>query len=138
MEPKCPFAAPLTQPQYHCHLAEEVVRRGGSEFNCRDAASHSRCLRLHEQLKQAALPAFEVEDDLLSMPHSVLVKIQYGGLLGLQRLLLGSSHNESGIEDIDHLVGQTVEHYGGVEDIPCTSLTGDMQAFRVSRRRREK
>ena len=32
---KCPFAAPLTKGRFACRHAEEVVRRGGSEYDCR-------------------------------------------------------------------------------------------------------
>lgn len=138
MEPKCPFSAPLTQAEHHCHMAEEVVRRGGSEFNCREIDRQQRCMQLYECLKQAALPAFGVEDDLLSMPHSVLVKIQFGGVLGLQRLLGIQDIPKNEITDLDHLVEQALVHYGNHEGIPCDELTGDMLDYKISRRRRGK
>lgn len=132
MDNKCPFAAPLTQPGYHCHYADEVIRRGGSEFNCLAADRHAHCVHLHTRLKAAALPVFEVEDDLLSMPHSVLVKIQFGGLLGIQRLL---GNDDRGIADITTLIETAERSYSGIENIPCSDVTGDMQSFKVARRR---
>ena len=87
MENKCAFSQTLIGGQFACAHAEPVVRRGGAEIACRSADASQRCATLMQCLKDAALPAFGVEDDLLSMPHSVLVKIQFGGLLGVQRLL---------------------------------------------------
>ncbi len=136
MELKCPFSAPLTQPEFECRFADEVIRRGGSEFNCRSEAAHARCKPLHRDFKQAALPAFGVEDDLLSMPHSVLVKIQFGGLLGLQRLLGTDRDPAEGIADIDALVEQAVTRYGAIRQIPCAEVTQDMLDYRVARRRK--
>ena len=86
-EYQCAFNATLMSDQFGCAHARHVVRRGGPDVACVDSTGHERCRRLFEILKASALPAFGVEDDLLSMPHSTLVKIQFGGLLGIQRLL---------------------------------------------------
>ena len=84
---KCAFSNTLITKQFGCEKGEQVTRRGGPDVACTSEEAHLRCEKLFQQMKAAALPAFGVEDDLLSMPHSVLVKIQIGGLLGLQRLL---------------------------------------------------
>ena len=85
-EYKCAFSNTLVTGQFGCEKAEQVTRRGGPDVVCSSDKAHQQCEKLFQRMKQAALPAFGVEDDLLSMPHSVLVKIQFGGLLGLQRL----------------------------------------------------
>jgi len=84
---KCPFSTALVSEKYVCRHADQVVRRGGSEIDCRAEQSYAQCRKVYEELKKVALPAFGVEDDLLSMPHSVLQKVQFGGLQALQQLL---------------------------------------------------
>ncbi len=132
-EHRCPFSAPLITRQFGCALAQEVIHRGGTEINCTDAAAHARCDRLFQQLKQAALPAFGVEDDLLSMPHSVLVKIQYGGLLGLQRLLRAQTEVGERVEDVQALVAEAVTRFN--DEVPCTQLVDDITAIKPRARR---
>lgn len=132
-EYKCPFSAPLVTRQFGCTHAREVVRRGGAEINCADVAGHARCTDLFHQLKLTALPVFGVEDDLLSMPHSVLVKIQYGGLLGLQRLLHAEAQVAERVQDIQALVGDANLRFNN--QIPCASLTEDITAFKTRARR---
>ncbi len=127
---KCPFSAPLVSHHFGCAKAQEVVRRGGAEVDCTDGASCGRCQQLFERLKVAALPAFGVEDDLLSMPHSVLVKIQYGGLLGMQRLLGGHAVAADRVEDIDRLVA------GHGASAPVDALVEDITAYKPRGRRR--
>jgi hypothetical protein len=137
MSLKCPFAAPITAGRAACRNAQEVVRRGGSEYDCRSEADHAACTALFEHLKAAALSAFEVEDDLLSMPHSTLVKIQSGGLLGLARLLNGGDAQEADgreVADIADLVARTRGRYGDIGLVPCAELTGDMLGYRLDRR----
>ncbi len=85
-------------------------------------------------MKEVALPAFGVEDDLLAMPHSVLVKIQYGGLLGLQRILGEVSEETSTVADIDGLCESAVQRYNNVASIPCQTFVQDMTAYKLRRR----
>lgn len=129
---KCAFAAPLVTGAFGCCQAEPVTRRGGPDVACRAAASSERCRELFERLKGAALPAFGVEDDLESMPHSVLVKIQHGGLLGLQRAIAGQPAER--VDDIDRLVDQAIERYAAIAAVPCTELVEDMIGYRLRRR----
>jgi len=72
----CPFSSTLVQEDFACTNARPIVRRGGAEIACAAEAAHARCQRFFQRLKDVALPEFGVEDDLLKMPHSVLVKIQ--------------------------------------------------------------
>jgi len=132
-EHKCPFSAPLVTRQFGCAASQEVIHRGGTEINCTDAAAHARCDRLFQRMKAEALPAFGVEDDLLSMPHSVLVKIQHGGLLGLQRLLRAEPQVAERVEDIRALIAEAAQRFG--DDVPCAPLVEDITAFKPRARR---
>jgi hypothetical protein len=134
-EHKCPFSAPLITKQFGCAQAQEVIHRGGAEINCRDAAAHAQCDQLFQRLKAVALPAFGVEDDLLSMPHSVVVKIQYGGPLGLQRVLHGTAPVAERVEDIQALVSDALARFGSVANFPCASLVSDITVFKPRARR---
>ena len=135
---KCPFAAPITTARAACRHATEVVRRGGSEYDCADAAAHDRCTALFIGLKRTGLDAFQVEDDLTQMPHSVLVKIQTGGLTGLRWLLEPAADPDAPIADVSALVADAAEAYGGVEQVPVAALAEDMRACKLERRGRRR
>ncbi len=128
---RCSFSSPLVTEQYVCMHGEKVVRRGGTEVACRDEAACSRCEAVFEWLKQVALPAFEVEDDLTSMPHSVLQKIQFGSLAGLQQLLAIEPGERS---DIHELLNQAAEHYNGIDALPYSELVETIYHYKLKRR----
>ncbi len=132
-EYKCAFSAPLITEEFGCAQARPVTRRTGPDVACMSAPSQARCAELLQRLKDAALPAFGVPDDPLSMPHSVLQKIQYGGLLGLQRQL---QRDEATVRDIDALVRDVVARYTKLDAVPLADIVQDMTGYKLRSRRR--
>lgn len=128
---RCSFSSPLVTEQYVCTHGEQVVRRGGTEVACRDEAACSRCEAVFEWLKQVTLPAFNVEDDLTSMPHSVLQKIQFGSLAGLRQLL---DIKPGERPDIHELLNQAAERYGGIDALPYSELAETISHYKLKRR----
>ena len=134
----CPFSATLVKDDFGCKQATKIIRRGGSEIACSSADAQLRCTDLFQKLKDTALPEFEVEDDLLQVPHGVLVKIQFGGLLGLQRISSVNETAASDIRNIDALLEASIETYGSIIDIPFSSLCEDITSYKLTRRRTRK
>lgn len=132
-EYKCAFSNTLVTNQFGCEKGEQVTRRGGPDVACKSGEAHARCEQLFQRMKAAALPAFGVDDDLLSMPHSVLVKIQFGGLLGLQRLLdPGAASTE--VKNIHVLLDQAAGRFNGLESVPYPALAQEMTSYKLRRR----
>ncbi len=69
------------------------------------------------------------------MPQSVLVKIQFGGLLGLQRHIPGQPPAANRVDDIDALITAAAGHFAGIESIPYDLLVDDIIAWKLPRRR---
>ena len=134
----CPFSATLVKEDFGCMQATKIIRRGGSEIACSAADAQLRCADLFQKLKDTALPEFNLEDDLLQIPHGVLVKIQFGGLLGLQRISNATKATASDIRNIDALLETTIETYGSINNIPFSSLSEDITDYQLTRRRRRK
>lgn len=133
MEKICPFGSTLVTETCNCAHAEQVVRRGGAEIICRDDAAYSRCTELFQNLKQMALPEFGVEDDLTTMPHSVLQKIQFGGLLGLQTLLTGQAADK--VANVVSLVDAVEIKFGTFDRLPVGGLVPSITEYKLKRRR---
>lgn len=133
---KCAFNGTMMAEQFACARAHRVTRRAGPDVACDSQAAHQRCAALFERLKSAALPAFGVEDDLLSMPHSVIVKIQFGGLAGLQCLQRPDAALETPVDDIDALVRRALEQFGSVDAVPCERFVEAMTSYPLRRRGR--
>lgn len=135
MNDRCAFNDTLMHGGFGCRHAQSVTRRAGPDFACMDADAGMRCAAVFDAFKAAGLPALGYQDDLLSMPHSVILKLKFGGLLGLQRLLQGAA--EETVPDIAALLDAACTRYGGPADMPCALLVDDMRS-QGSRRRQRK
>ena len=133
MERICPFGSTLVTETCHCVHAEQVVRRGGAEIICQKEVAYARCTELFQHLKNVALPEFEVEDDLTTMPHSVLQKIQFGGLMGLQQLI--TQQPTDTVADVAELLGTLETKFGTLDDLPYNELVSSITEYKLKRRR---
>jgi hypothetical protein len=140
IQAKCAFAAPMTVGRAACRHAVEVVRRGGIEVDCASPESHMRCAEVFAGLKGQGLAEFGVTDDPTTMPHSVLVKIQTGGLSGLMRILDSATDTDTdtATDDIADLIARALSAYGDVHCIPYADLAEDMRECRIDRRGRRR
>lgn len=131
---KCAFSGALIGKQNGCQYALEVTRREGPSIACTSQQMHKQCAVLLDALKSAALPQFGYEDDLTQMPHSVMMKIQAGGLAALQKHL----HSTTGLTAVDNvaqLVMDVNQHYDAISSIPFDRLVQDIVDFKLRRRR---
>jgi len=133
----CPFSAPLIKNDFSCHNAIEIIRRGGAEIACDSLDAHTSCSNLHNTIKMAALQAMELDDDLLTLPHNILVKIQYGGLLGLKNIIEASIVEDNNVDDIVSLVTAAIEKFKTVDRIPLAPVTEAIINYKVQRRRKK-
>ena len=132
---RCVFALPQIAEDFSCQYGELVTRRAGPDIACSSDRMCQLCSNLYEQFKIAGLAAFEYEDDLTQVPHSVWVKIQYGGLLGLQNTL-DLQAGQTAVANIATLVEQAVQNYECLERLPYQDIVPVMREFRMRRRRK--
>lgn len=134
---KCPFSIIQASGACGCRHAREVVRRGGSEYDCTEARAHAVCSALVEHLNALALPELGYEDDLTQTPKSVYERILLGGLQGLRQ---ASDPEDKAPEttDIWPVVEATAAQYGEVTKIPVQTVLPAIQACRIRRRQRSR
>jgi len=131
---KCPFRATIMTRSFACHYAEEITRRVGPDIGCSSSEANEKCNELFEQLKKRALDTMGHEDDLTTLPASVLQKIQFGGLLGLQSQVDSVASNDH-VEDIVELVEKAIQEFGGIENCPFDICIESIVAYKLKRRR---
>jgi hypothetical protein len=133
---RCPFRQALLPGDFGCRHAEVVTRREGPDIACHAPETHGLCGEVLARLKAVGLPALGHTDDLTELPHGVAMKVQMGGLLGLQQLLDPGASGSIAVADVGSLVEAAVARYGDPSAVPYAELVPAMSAFQLKRRRR--
>ncbi|MDW3096158.1 MAG: hypothetical protein R8G33_10835 [Gammaproteobacteria bacterium] len=130
----CVFALTQIANEFSCQYGDLVTRRAGPDIACQSDQHQQQCLCVYEKLKQVGLDSFEYEDDLTQVPHGVWVKIQFGGLLGIQRVL--QNRNDNKVDNITGVIQALYTEYNEIESFPYKKVVSDMQGYRTRRRRK--
>ena len=133
--PKCPFQNPIIVGDCGCRLSRSVTVRNTPQIHCQSDQALETCNRLYAHLKEAGLAAFDMQDDLTTTPHGVYMKIQYGGLLGLQNLTDVVPDGNTAIADIHDLVTRVTENGTRIDELDYQTLSSVMKQQRLKRRR---
>lgn len=128
---KCPFRATLMTRSFACEHAEEITRREGPDIACNSSELNSRCFNFFNELKGRALAKLGYEDDLTSLPASVLQKIQFGGLLGLQSQMDRNASSEL-VDNIAALIERASQC---LDDYPFDVCVEAVEKYKLKRRR---
>jgi hypothetical protein len=130
-DPKCPFTTLQAAGLAACTLADQVVRRGGAEYDCTRPDAHRRCTALATHLLALGLPALGHTDDLTATPKSAYDRALMGGLAGVNRAIEGVD-DDLHRRDIRALVEASAEDPAS---LPDATLLAAIEGYEPPRRR---
>ncbi|MGD8568555.1 MAG: hypothetical protein PVJ39_10735 [Gammaproteobacteria bacterium] len=131
---KCPFRAPIMTRSFGCIHSEEITRREGPDVACNSSTSNALCHDFFNNMKSRALDALGHEDDLTTMPASVLQKIQYGGLLGLQQQVSDKPDNVN-VDNVAQLMDDAIVKYDSISGFPFDACVESIKSYKMRKRR---
>lgn len=134
---RCVFEKSINSRRCQCSLAHRFCLADREGVSCSVDLAQKRCQTLLKTLRTKAIFAMRLTRIDGALPHAKEVKVQMGGLLGLQRLLEPQHPSASGIQDINLLINQAIEHYHSIDVFPYDEIVKQITRFegRVRRHR---
>jgi len=129
----CPFEKTILSSRFGCECGERYCIAEREGIGCGQLQAHARCRELNTVLHEGARFALKLRGDMGQLPHGKEMKVLYGGLLGLQRLLQPESEQ---VTNIFALVEQLLARYESLEQIPLTEVMPSVVAYEHRRSRR--
>lgn len=129
----CAFEKAILSLKCKCsyqHLFCLADRHG---VGCTDAVMQHNCANFLEHLRKQTRFVFKIDIEG-PLPHNKEIKVQNGGMLGLQQLL-GASSGEY-VEDISGLMKKSLENYGEIENIPFNRVMPAVTAYKTREKRK--
>lgn len=133
---RCVFEKSINSRRCHCALSHRFCLADREGVSCTDKTARQRCQTLLGTLRKKAIFAMRLTRIDGALPHGKEVKVQTGGLLGLQQQLEPDTSPETGIADIDRLIKHALERYGAIETFPYDEIVKQIVRYEGRTRRR--
>jgi hypothetical protein len=130
----CPFAKAILSGRFGCSLAQGINLAERHAVGCLDAVACKSCNVLLERLRHNALFALKVNSLNAPIPHAKELKVQFGGLLGLQANLHPELAGAAGVANIHEVVEQAQARYRDLDDLPYSEIVKSIAVVEVRRR----
>jgi hypothetical protein len=114
----CPFEKSVLT---HCAACSRAVKHNIAEREvvaCDKAQAHERCSALRDLLRRNFVFALGRLHIDAPMPHAQEMRMQCGGLKGLQVTLDGSEE----VADVDALLERAIQRYGDLTNFPYSQI----------------
>lgn len=119
-----------------CLGCEQGIRRNIAEreaVGCRDKAAHDLCGSFKAQLKQAAAFALKLTHPDDPLPHAKELKLQCGGLLGLEQAI--RDRDAAMVDNVAGSLSAAIARFGSLDALPYADLIHSIRAFEARPRR---
>ncbi|PWB44122.1 MAG: hypothetical protein C3F19_02370 [Rhodocyclales bacterium] len=129
----CPFEKALLAGCGTCALAQRRNIAEREAVACVDGVAREACDVLLRLLRRNATFALHLPHPENRLTHAQEMKVQCGGLEGLQRALTGAQE----VGDVNALVQAACRSRGSLEDLPYSVIVQSVAAYRTRRRTRQ-
>jgi len=129
----CPFEKVILSRQCDCSRAARIFIAERQAVGCDADAPQQQCLALLQLLRSNASFALKITSATNRLPHTKEMKLQAGGLLGLQRALQPAYATSAQIDDIHGLINLAKTTYGELADLPYSEIVQAIAAYQGRR-----
>jgi len=136
-ERRCVFEKAILTRRCHCNCSARFYLADREGIACNAEQAHTRCQQLLQLMRKNARFSLKLTGLDDKLPHAKEIKVQNGGLLGLQGILQSDAPGDS-VVDIAALTVQGIETFGSIPQFPFQEIVKSITRFEGRRRPRSK
>jgi hypothetical protein len=133
---RCVFEKAINSRACDCARAHRFNLADREGVACRSDSAQRLCQQCLNGLRRNARFALGLTRAEGPLPHSAEIRVQNGGLAGLQGLLGLALEQGPSVADIHAVVAQAVQRFGTVEALPYDRIVPSVVHYRGRRRSR--
>ena len=130
----CPYEKTLLTRNGDCSRAERFCIAEREGVRCNDEAAQARCEAFLTLARQNARFALKATDQGTALPHAKALRVQVGGLRGLQVALTPDRPPPVHIPDIDRLLAAASARFVDLATAPFQPIIQQIAAFQGRKR----
>ncbi len=132
----CAFEKSVLTNECRCSQAERFCIAEREGVHCRSPERQTRCLHWLELLREQARFALRSDEERRLLPHGKAIRLQVGGMRGLQRVLDNTGDERPPVDDIDGTLSVAESRFGTLEAAPFSEIMRAVAAYEIRRRSR--
>lgn len=137
-ERRCVFEKAINARRCTCNLSQRFNLADREGVSCTRESGSARCKQMLDLLRDNARFALQITNVPGPLPHAKEVKVQIGGMLGLQKLLHPELNNDVLVHDINGLAEAASQRFNGLENLPYSEIVKSIVNFEGRLRRRSR
>ncbi len=137
-ERKCVFEKAINARRCTCSLSQKFNLADREGVNCRDEAANITCSEFLKIMRSKASFALHMTKVPGPLPHAKEIKVQVGGMLGVQALIFPQQEKAENVQDIIALLKAAMEKYGSLDSLPYAEIMQSVVSFEGRSRRQPK
>lgn len=132
---RCVFEKTINSRRGACEQSARFCLADREGVACKSDAGNSMCTKLLDDMRRNARFSLHLTRADGPLPHAREIRVQVGGLLGLQKQLHPDTAGHNKVGNIYGLVKQAIERYGSTDSLPFDLIVQEIVSFRGRRKR---
>ena len=133
---KCVFEKAMCSLKCNCSQGAMFQLADRHGFACHSPLDQKRCVEFLDHLRAQTRFVFKLNDIDGPLPHNKEIRVQNGGLLGLQKII--EENDLDTVSDVSDLIKQAIHRYQEVDQIPFDKVMQSVMAYQARPKRRPK
>ncbi len=133
---RCVFEKSILSRRSNCHHAHRFNLADREGVACQHPEAALQCRTTLSHMRDKALFALKLTRIDGPLPHAKEIKVQTGGLYGLQQIL-GNGDITQPIADITALIQTALDRYGAIDALPYEEIARGIVQFEGRTRSRK-
>ena len=137
-ERRCVLEKALNTRKVTCSHSERFYLADREGVGCKSDAAQRRCQDLLTRMRDSARLSLQMTHIGGPLPHNKEIKVQAGGLLGLQALLHPERADGDEVTDVFALLNEAEARFGTPERYPLQDIVRHISRYQSRTRRGER
>lgn len=132
---RCVFEKTINSRRCTCEQSHRFNLADREGIACQSATGNALCAELLKSMRRNARFALHLTSADSPLPHTKEIKVQTGGLLGLQGLVYPHRATDTNIENAIGLIDAAIEKYDNLDKLPYDTLVQAIVKFEGRKKR---
>lgn len=132
---RCVFEKAINSRRCGCAQSARFNLADREGVACKSDAANALCVELLDAMRRNARFSLRLTQVDGPLPHAREIRVQIGGLLGLQNLLRPERTPSDKIHDINGLACEAIKKYSRIDNLPYDQIVQGIVSFEGRRKR---